>query len=71
MSYQAPLPHKCTKCGYETDYSPDNGIAAPEYDNYTGCPECWLKFLKGNIGELKCTVDFSRDKSGSEYDKTI
>lgn len=63
--YQTPLPHKCIKCGYETDYSPDNGIAAPEYDGYTGCPKCWMEFLKANIGELKCTVRF-HEKSAYE-----
>lgn len=68
MSYQVPLPHKCTKCGYETGYSPDNGIAAPEVIGFTGCPKCWIEFLKENIGELKCTVNFHGQ---SEYDKAI
>ena len=50
MSYQVPLPHKCTKCGYETEYSPDKGIATPEIVGFTGCPKCWMEFLKENIG---------------------
>lgn len=62
-------PYKCLKCGHELEYSPHYEHEAPATNDFIGCPKCWVEFLRSNIGELACTVDFSRDRSGSEYDK--
>jgi hypothetical protein len=66
MNYILPQPHKCITCGHETEYSPHNVLQAPVTDSFIGCPKCWESFLKENIGELKCTVNFNGE---SDYEK--
>ena len=67
MNYILPQPHKCLKCGYEAEYSPHIQHPAPVTENFTGCPKCWEEFLRKNIGDMKCTVDFGK---GSQYENT-
>ena len=67
--YITPHSYKCIKCGFEANQSPDDGWPAPRMLDFVACPKCWEKWLEENIGQMLMTVDFSRDQSGSEYEK--
>lgn len=51
--YILPQPHKCSKCGHEKMYSPDNDWPAPRIVNFVGCPACWERWLMNNIGQME------------------
>jgi DNA-directed RNA polymerase subunit RPC12/RpoP len=71
MTYHAPMPYKCIKCGYEFQYSQDHSHPAPvlssaQNQSMPVCPQCWAKFLLENIGISFGTTNWT---GVSDYDK--
>ena len=65
--YFPPVAMRCTKCGYEVDESPRAPHAVPRIGDFIGCPICWERFLRSNVGELLGTVDVTGQ--GSQWDR--